>query len=431
LQQDSVNKNLFPEISNFLVFKLIFYQVENREKFLNLYACLLLSDIPVRENNKWLCPVFYDKLLQFLKGNIPTKGNNYANNTNNVKVKNLKIKLNLSDFGLKHIQWFEWDSKADQLLIEEAKKQEKLGIDNWNITNVIENADLESINNWIANCNEQIYNAFLDELEKSDFGDKTKKRICEIKLFKFSNDEFYSFSDIKTTLSGYSSIIISYEKTIKIKSELQKLGFTTSVKNTSDFPKIFSCITLPADKDLYGFIADKCKINSLTSAEKQRLFVNLTQFDKVGDETLKELCLFCDNNSNIQPLHKLVNCTLSIPNWINPFKIKSDEYFDKLKLYLISDEKVVFENIIMPNLYSIISEISSSAQEISTLIKTFKDNDKQFFNNCIIEKEDNHFSIIPKTVEKFQVDVRNNARIESFANYCSEQLYFVLPNEFQ
>ena len=76
--------------------------------------------------NGWQSEYFYKILLQYIQKAIPTKDNRFSNSSQNVKINNLKIQLNLSDFGLSHIQWFEWDNDADRLLIDEAKKAEKL-----------------------------------------------------------------------------------------------------------------------------------------------------------------------------------------------------------------------------------------------------------------------------------------------------------------
>ena len=55
-----------------------------------------------------------------------------------------KIK-NLSDFGLNNIQWFEWDKETDKVLIDEATSSDKLGIEEWDIRDIVENAEIESV----------------------------------------------------------------------------------------------------------------------------------------------------------------------------------------------------------------------------------------------------------------------------------------------
>lgn len=358
LQKDSINKNLLPVISNFIITRLNEYKKNNREKFLRLYACLLLSDVPDKQNNEWLKPIFYDDLLDYLCTNIPTKNNQFSEESENVKINKLKLNLNLSDFGLDHIQWFEWESDNDSDLTLQATNSEKLGLENWDIRDIIENADLDCINEWIESQNTEQYNLFLNEIEKSSLRKETKNRLCEIKLFKFSDDCFYSVND----LQNIDDLIFNFTKTIKIKSELEKLGFTTSELDISKYENIFSALSakLPTDKNLYENIAEKCEDNSLTPKEKQRLFLNFvqdeTKFDNIAKETLKNLALFCNNAEEIKPLCELVDSALPTPTWINSFKIKAEENFAGLKKYLISEQEL-YQEIILPNWEDIISEV--------------------------------------------------------------------------
>lgn len=398
LQHDEINNNLFPELAKFIVNKLKKHksnidEKHNRNGFLNLYVALLLSDIPDKQNNSWLRPVFYDKVLDFLKTNIPTK-DGYSDNSQNVKINKLKINLNLLDFGLEHIQWFEWDNETEQLLIDEAEKEEKLGIKSWRIADIVENADLESINNWIANCDKQTYNAFLDELENGYLREKTKERICQIKLFKFSNGEYYSFNEVITAKDNYgktsfrfATVFINNDKIKGITNELVKLEFVISECCDSKYPKIFSSTTLPEDKKIYEKIAEKCKTNTLLPQEKKNLFLNFTneetKFSGIADGTIKDLCLFCDNNGEIRSLNELLNSTLNIPNWLCSYAIKSNEYFAELKSFLISEEEI-YQKVIFENWNDIISEISNIS-EFYQKVKFYYDQDED--NNMPLKKQ--------------------------------------------
>jgi hypothetical protein len=64
LHEDDVNKNLFPVLAKHITQRIAEYKIKDKTLFLNLYATVLLSDIPERQNNKWLRPIFYDILLK-------------------------------------------------------------------------------------------------------------------------------------------------------------------------------------------------------------------------------------------------------------------------------------------------------------------------------------------------------------------------------
>lgn len=438
LHEDAVNRNLFPELAKFITQRLDEYKANDRNKFLNLYASLLLSDVPERQNNKWLKPVFYDVLHNYIKTNLPTK-TDFSTNPQNVKINKLKQQLNLSDFGLNNIEWFEWDNEADDLLIDEAKS--KLGIESWDIRDIVENADLESINNWIEeNFDNETYKTFLKELEESPLRIKTKERICQIKLFKFSNGKFYSFNEVvkkdayRKSIFSYTNCFFSTTKTKGIKNELIKLGLVVSELLVEDYPYMFSSVILPDDKKHYDLIAKWCieNANKLTAEEKKTLFLNFinetTKFDNVAEGTLKDLCLFCDSNSEVKPLNKLVDFNFNTPNWLNAYKIKSDEFFAELKPFLVSETETLFKEIYLPKQDIILSELTE-ANEIKSLIKLYQDNQKQFFKEFIIKKTESQFLIVRKTNNTYQVQSPDpEARSFIDAN-CANNL-FVLPHEF-
>jgi hypothetical protein len=436
LTETPINKNLLSLLSKQLKEKMETLKLAKRETFKNLFTSILMSEKTSRNSGSgWQSEFLYEDLLTYISKNVPTK-NNYSDNPQNVKINKLKQHINLSDFGLDHIEWFEWDNEADNLLIDEAKS--KLGIESWDIRDIVENANLESINNWIANTAIKQYEAFLTELEKSTLRKETKERLFEIKLFKFSDDNFYSIDDIwKTTniretyqertynqykrayeminkvrvvqKTLYNELVIfCTDKTIGISNELNRLGFATSLQKISGYKNIYSTLSekLPKEIEIYKAIAEKCKINTLTAEEKKNLFLNFinepTKFDNVAEGTLKDLCLFCDSNSEIKPLNKLIDLNFNTPSWLKTYKIKSDEFFVELKPYLVSETETLFKEIYFPKQDIILSELTE-ANEIKSLIKLYQDNQKQFFKEFIIKKIENGFLITKKTNSTYQV----------------------------
>jgi hypothetical protein len=441
LHEDDVNRNLFPVLANHITTRLTEYKTKERSKFLNLYASLLLSDIPNRQNNKWLRPIFYDSLLNSLQKNVPTK-NGFSENAQNVKINKLKLQLNLSDFGLRNIQWFEWHSETDNVLIDEASKSDKLGIEKWDIRDIVENADLESINNWIATCDEKKHQEFLKELEENVYLRKaTKEKICQIKLFKFYNNKYYSFNEIikrqtiqnrLTFTYNYSNVFFKTDKTQQIVNELNKLGIILSEVKISEYPNIFSALErMPDEKTMYMHIAERCKTNTLKAIDKKKLFLNFiketTKFDNVAEGTLKDLHIFCDSNSEIKPLNKLIG-NVKTPSWLNKYKIKEDEYFSELNPYLLSEAEDIFKEIYQQNQNDIIAEITT-AEEIKSLIKLYQDNQKSFFKEFIIRKDNNQFVIEVKIKGTYQVQSADKEARKFLDENCADSL-FVLPYEF-
>jgi hypothetical protein len=146
---DSINTALFPEIAKLITKKLDSYKKTNRDRFLQIYASILLSDCPNSDNNKWLKSIFYDILLDYLCNNIPTQNKQFSNESKNVKINTLKISLNLADFGLDHIQWFEWENENDFELVKEARDSNKLKLKTWDFSDILLNCDINKTNKFI------------------------------------------------------------------------------------------------------------------------------------------------------------------------------------------------------------------------------------------------------------------------------------------
>ncbi len=437
LQANSqINEKLLPIIARSIIAFANTEKENNRNLFLSLYSNFLLSKIP--KNKPHIDNSFFKFIHQYILENIPTK-NGFSSKSENVKINNLKLNLDLSEFGLNDIQWFKWNNEADKLLVEEAKKAEKLSVEEWDIRDIVENANLQSINNWISTCDSKTYRAFLKELEESYLRKETKEKICQIKLFKFSNGEFYSFNEIvkkqiiqnRTIVNyGFSNAFFKTPKTEGIVEELEKIGIILSEISTSEYPTIFSSIErMPDEKQMYTFVAEKCKTNTLVAKEKKKLFLNFineaTKFNNVAESTLKDLELFCKNNSEIRPLKVLIG-DIKTSSWLNAYKIKQDEYFSELKPYIIQEEEL-FDKIILPNI-EIIKDELTEAKEIKELVNFYKENHRSFFNEYIIQKEENGYEIVNKS-DKAQIVPPDKKSREFIQAYLSNDL-IVLPYDF-
>ncbi len=424
LQANSqINEKLLPIIAQNIIEYSNKQKENNRSLFLSLYANFLLSKDP--KNKPHINNSFSKFFHQYISENIPTK-NGFSDDVENVKIKKFDLDISLTDLGLNDIHWFEWENENDRLLIDEAR--EKLEIEEWNLRDVFVNADLDCLNDWIKRLPEKGYNNFLKELDKEYFSKDAIERLLETDLFKFSNGEFYSINEVVKN----DNLVFLSNKVINIQIELKSLDLSISDLDISAFSfydKVSS--KLKSDEDLYDTISERTSTeNNLTVNQKQNLFRNFinpaTKFIGIGDETLKKLELFCDNQGEIKPLFQLVNSSLKKYTWLNSYKIKADENFEKLSNYLIQEEDL-FDKIILPNI-EIIKEELTEAKEIKELLSFFKDNHRSFFNEYIIQKQTNGYEIIDKS-DNFQIVPPNKETKEFIENYLSDEL-IILPYDF-
>lgn len=439
LQANSqINEKLLPTIARSILTYADSQKEKNRNLFLSLYSNFLLSKSP--KSKPHIDNNFFNFIQQYILENIPTK-TGFSSQPENVKINKLGLALDLSEFGLHDIQWFKWYKEEDNLLLEEAKKAEKLNIEEWDIRDIVENSDLQDINYWISTVDGKTYRTFLKELEESYLRKETKEKICQIKLFKFSNGAYYSFNEIVKKQISYNRTVANYAfsnaffQIVKIKDiveELNKIGIVLSEINTSEYPNIFSSIDImPDEKQLYNYIAENCKTNTLSANEKKKLFINFineaTKFDNVGEGTLKDLQLFCNRDSEIKPLNELIG-NIHTPSWLNAYKINQDEYFPELNSYLISESEEIFKVIYQKNQDEIITKLTT-AGEIKSLVKLYQDYQSSFFKEFIIKTENNGFVIDDKTNETYQVQSADKEARKFLDENCADNL-FVLPYEF-
>lgn len=354
LQPNSqINEKLLPIIARDIIEYIDTQKDKNRNLFLNLYASLLLSKEPKNKPN--INDFFFIHLKNYLPTQIPTQ-KNYTSNAKNVKTKNTLLDISPSDFGCPEIEWFYWHLKADENLINEARSSEKLDLEKWDIIDLIKYAvcqgKIEDINNWIKNANEAYfadnknftYINFIKEIDKK-ITERDFQNISQIKLFKFSDNNYYSLNEIFAN----PNLIITYEKTTEIRAELRHIGLLVSNLDVSKNPNFAKLIIEKLDEEiLFKAIAEKCVTNTLRNEQKQKLFFTLVNFDRISVEKLKDLEIFKDIKGQIRPLRNMLKGTLQVPNWLSSFKINLSEYDTRLDKYLVSD-KDIYKSIIFKN----------------------------------------------------------------------------------
>jgi hypothetical protein len=381
LQANSqINERLLPIIAESITQYIESQKNQDRHLFLALYANLLLSKEP--KSKPHINNSFFKYFQKYILENIPTF-KSYSNNTENVKIKNTFLEISPSDFGCPEIEWFFWNNeKNDSVLISEARNSDKLNLEKWDIIDLIKYAvnqnKLDNINDWIKKIEIETLQIFAEERKLKevnnlqDFKKKAKPYytllseinknilksnidfINQIKLFKFSDGNFYSLNEIFKS----EDLVLNYEKTFDVRYELQNFGFLTSVinidsinsKGNANYSNIKDLIqTKLSDLHLFQKIASRAKINTLKKDQKHKLFFALKNFDGVDVENLRDLELFKDSFGNIRPLRTLLKeGDTRLPNWLDNFKISPNEYLNKLDEYLVKD-KDIYQSIIYKN----------------------------------------------------------------------------------
>lgn len=356
MHEDSVNRELIPEIAKFIVQRLSEDRRRNDvSRFSQLYANLLLSDVP-HDNSDWLKEVYYDIIQSYLITSIPTQ-NGFADNPSYVRIKRLSTNVPLSVVN-ENYQWFKWNDERVDTLLSAAK--EKLGIKKFDIVDLIVESDVSKLDAWIASIDEVTYNSFLNEMNAAkgnlSANARFKEKIREVKLFRFSDNSFRSYDELVkhnyyNSSYVYGETIYTTNKTEAINKELMALGFVISETNIDAYDKISACFDLPNDRYVFELLKSSVESVSLPKDGIMNIIKCLTTQDAdrkwtdVGAESIRSLYICHNNAGRLVALSDLIGRKYSIPLWLTDYQIKSEEYFRELDRFLML-EKNIYSDVI-------------------------------------------------------------------------------------
>ena len=366
LQADAVNKKLFPVIAQRVIERLDTLKQIDRNAFLRFYANLLLSDIPDKQNNDWLKPIFFDTLLSYLQANIPTFNGIVANNTY-VKIKKTNFDFDFQKIGITNIDWFIWYKDEDKELISESQKVSKLHLETWDSSDIILNCNAVSFNSWIATLEKPIEEQFWVETRTISNTKWTKQnqiafiKFTKLKLLSFTDNTFKSIEEAKILPK---SIILNEGlltiADILVKSKLNvSLRYFTKGESASPLSILVhqSISYLNNDILLFNKIIENADFSLLEPNEKIKLITFFENLEGIGKAHIQNLNLFQNTEGVIKPLKELLPFNQKTPLWLYNYKVKSEEYSEPLKKYLLQ-EKEIYKTLILPNWALIIVSIS-------------------------------------------------------------------------
>ena len=350
LTKGHTNQKLLPVIADFIVEKLNQYKANDRTKYLQLYASILLTDKPSSKEKAWLDDVLYNTLYDGIRTCAPTIDGDETN-LSNVKIKDVKMDIPLDKIGLSNIKWFYWHGETHKEIVESAYSSDKLDLYKWDINDIIENCKIELLNTWLASCTTDVFDAFLDEIKSRTSTNEVKKLLPKIRLFKvgkerLTQDEILNDDDYLITTKKIEGII-PILKTVGIKCtddtiENHKLA---SLLKSQDEDNMFEIIKAKVE--------DPANWAKLSSNDKLQLVSVLIELEDVGDVSIKRLNIFKNVLGNQCALENLASYKDFVDTWQKPYIICKDENFDELQKYLLKSDTALsdtiethFENII-------------------------------------------------------------------------------------
>ena len=330
-------------------------QVSNKNKSRHIFQAIMLSEISQRQNSELVVNKFLIPLIDYFKDNIPTIEGQFLD-SESVIIKGTKLDINPIDFGVEK-QWFFWGEKENKNLIKEVKEKSKLGLKKWNVASLIENGNVDDINGWIEESDEEDINLLLEEIEN----DVPSDNFFTIKFLKCSDGNFYSLSEIGDS----EELVCLFEKVSEISDILNNLGLITTEINISDYTRIkikasekLTYLKETNENEFFDrFISQNTEDNKLSSKEKERLFHAIESLSNISKRKLKDWILFRNNKKELSALEELISPNLKVESWLEDYQINSSEYFEGLDNYLVQQNEI-YPSIIYKKWEEIISKNS-------------------------------------------------------------------------
>lgn len=399
LTNHHTNRKLLPEIASFIINTLNGYKDADRQKFLQLYAAILLTDKPASQEKSWMHPVFFDKLYAAIKTCIPTKSST-TNTAAKVKIKKMNIDIPLDKIGHHDKEWFAWDGDNNKELLTEAGKTDKLGVEEWNINAIIVNANIPLLNNWLSSSTEGDFDAFISEIKATTTSNDAKSLLPQIKLFKVGKER-----KSQIEINSDTSYVISTDKNVVLKSILEKVGMKFTDIALESHP-LSSLLSAQNEKELFNNIKTAIEANTskLTASDKLTLVTTLCSFEGVDDATIKQLKIFKNRNNQYCCLANLMAYKEDVENWQFPYIICKEESFCEIQKYMVSSEDM-YNDIIGTN-YSNIFDSAS----IDDMYNFYQRNSQPWDSSLTIKlidkfgATDSILSLIEKTSDKNSVE---------------------------
>ncbi len=367
--QGEANIETFKYIARSLKRNLNKYKQEDFETYCHIYQALLMSNRSTEYDAELINKYLYEPLLEYIQMNIPTnKGNFYLKDLIIAKGTALPIEPMSLGIGREWLYWTDVEKEDD--ILRSAANNAKLGLKRWGIKELIIEANLSLLNNFISNLSENDYNIFVTELKRVEFDEAFLEKFADIKCFKFTSTKgdahFYAIND----LQAQADIFLMSERMLPIRDSIKGLGFSVLEFNILDYSVILQQIEsqldyLTDDYALFKKIETRTQSATLTVAQKHSLYTFLKGLDGVKKDELRSVALFNNKQGLAAPLNGLLPADANVERWLENFKIAKEEDSEELAQQYISKRNKweTYSHIIVPFWSELVGGIDGENEE--------------------------------------------------------------------
>lgn len=396
LQENDSNKFLLKKLTEVLEEKLKKYAEEEPDRFLNLYASLLLSNRSEGGQNwmqgrQWLEEALWLPLMQVLQRSIPVRsaeGFVTVEQGNNVLIKNSRLPIE-SWYIKENRGWFYWEEKNQALACFQAK--DKLGLKAINLLDVLSDAASSALaNEWLAQSPDHA-SLFLAELNESVFEGYDKGSVWKafngLRLW-WIEGSVYSLEELAKE-EGLKFHLVNYGPLNSIRQSLLKAGIYLSQNYLDDYGNIERSIRESAQR-LLPYLFNYEELNKLlsvrfsvtgelTAEDKKAIFTAIEAAVRGSAnkaerrvESMKPLAIFSNKRGEVKPLNQLTSIA-NVPVLLQGWRISEGETVGlNLNEYLSNTQESIYEEIVKPFWDAIATQEGQSSELRASLFAYVK-----------------------------------------------------------
>ncbi|NTS42995.1 AAA family ATPase [Flavisolibacter sp. BT320] len=352
--------------------------VSEKNKFVELYANLLLSDASDNPERVWINEPLYVPLLEVVKTNIPVKDvqtHSYylVGSPDNVFIKSTVLPVDEYDWVADSLNWFFWDSGEAELSLA---AEDKLKVKKFDIISLLQQKGIaEKLNAWLASTSYQSVANIFEELNAQNLSfvkdDVFRDNLGQLKIWQFE-DGYFSLEEIGNE-EEYSNRLILFDTLDSMKEQLTKAEWKLSFRSLTEFNNLISYVQnrfqsvikyIRKNEELIRVLNLRFPAAALSSSDKLNIVKVLAK--KLSDDKddriskIRELRLFRTKYGTVVPLRSLLK-EANI-GWLGSWVIRTEEYDTVLDDYFIQKPLDIYQNIVVAYWDEIVKRLSSQTE---------------------------------------------------------------------
>lgn len=338
---------------------------DDRQRFLAVYAALLLSEESTEANRTWINRPLVQPLHAALHTLVPVlakdapDGFSIAETPEQVRLRLTQLPIDPATWALP-FRWFYWSDLP--ALRERAAGHLKLA--GFTIIDALRqpmaaarlNALLANEPTWRAVLLEEI-DRHLCHKQEDGRQPEVRTALQSLRLFEFTDGQAYSWDELQQdpTLADH---LLAFDRIEPLRNLLTRVGFNLSTTNIERayaglhtlLQKVHQSTYLGDYTELNRHLNRRLVTNTFTKEEKLRVLRALEQSERSADERNRRaevLRLFRNQSGQVVALRHIAKDNFG-EAWLNAFCLHADERDEAVMRYLVGARSEVLERIVEP-----------------------------------------------------------------------------------